>query len=112
MKRIFTVLAVAALMAAMVVSSAPAFAQANLQTNCGSGNVGTGPGEQCDRSVVTPSGNNNNDFHFKPDEPLEPAPGEGATNFNDTCANNPQFDTCNAVATPSGNVNLVYGSRP
>jgi hypothetical protein len=106
MKRILVLWTVAFVMAAMLVMSAgPVFAAGAQKTSSCREDVTlptTGvTGTLCERTVFTPSGNQNQQQHFKPeDKPEDPVLEGGAQQES---IKEPSEQSSHIVFTPSGN---------
>src|SRR3712207_333442 len=107
MKRVFSVLVVTALMAAMLVASTmPAFAKAiRSGKNCTEGEAVTSfagvEGDACNRSVTTPSDNVNEQQHFTPAKrPNGGSVEQGAEKDLD--------NSCPDPPSPGGHCNVVF----
>jgi hypothetical protein len=115
MRRILMLVAIAVLMVAMMVAmAAPAFTRATNTNQClGGTSLAEVPGEECDHTTTSSSGNVSTSLHFTPT-----VKGEGGTveqgaehNLNGGC-DNPTLAECNTTFTPSGTANGHFLTKP
>jgi hypothetical protein len=110
-----TILAIAAVLtmaASMVALAGPAFAKVTCESECVGGTNAAGvDGADCYWGTTTPSGNENNRIHFRPDNrPDGGSVQQGAehslpSSSLNAAGEDPNFDPCKTTSTPSGNTN-------